>query len=219
MQVSAKNYNARIFEGWQDPDGVKAHQQFRKQLFVDGLGWRLSTRNDLEQDEFDTDHAVYCLLLLEGKVIGGWRAVQTTQDYLSQMIFPQLATLRDYPSRPDVWEISRLGVLPHPKRLLSGRLVYALMVKFAMTRNARSLIGVIDVAHARNMDITGIKTRRFGAPQIVGINSRNTPITAFCAELRLAEQGGKRFEKLIHRIDSLEIKDEAFLQGPARVSA
>lgn len=219
MQPQLENYSATIFVGWQNRNGVATHQKFRKQLFVDVLSWDLTHRDGFEFDEFDTHRAVYCLLYRGREPIGGWRALRTTEEYLSRKVFPELAALRTYPSRPDIWEISRLGVLPDRSEPVSAHLVYALMVYFAMTRDASSLVGVVDVTHARKMAIAGLSLRAFSAPQEVGIDLSGRPIPAFLAEMLLAEQGGKRFEKLLNLLDSLEIRDEASLLGPETISA
>lgn len=219
MQALPPHYYARIFAGWQDEVGVRTHQRLRKQLFVDGLGWRLDCDGQCERDEFDSDRATYCLLFDRGKAIACWRAIATTEDYLAKGRFPQLATLRPYPSRPDVWEISRLGVLPHTSRTVAARYVYALMVHFALARNARALVGVVDACHGRNMAVHGMRLRRYGPPQLVGYDVQGRAITAYCAELRLSDQKGARFEKLMGHIDKLEISDDAHVLGSARISA
>jgi acyl homoserine lactone synthase len=219
MQAQVKSYSATIFVGWQDRNGVADHQRFRKQLFVDTLGWKLTHRNGREFDEFDTNRAIYCLLCRDAEPVGGWRALRTTEEYLSRKVFPELAPLRAYPSRPDVWEISRLGVLPRRAGAVSASLVYALMVHFAATRGARSLVGVVDVVHARNMAMAGLNIRAFKDPQDVGVDRLGHPISAFLAEMRLAEQGGARFERLMKCMESLEMRDEASLLGPESISA
>lgn len=219
MQAGLKNYSATIFVGWQNTEGVAEHQQFRKRLFVDRLGWTLTHHGGLEFDEFDTKRAIYCLVYRDRKPVGGWRALTTADDYLSQAVFPELAPQGDYPSNPDIWEISRLGILPHRDGALSARLVYGLMVHFAISRDVSSLIGVVDVAHARNMAIAGLSIRPCNEPVAVGINRAGIPIRAFLAEMRPEEQHGTRFEKIMSLLEQMEIRDEARLLGPERISA
>lgn len=219
MQLQVENYSATFFAGWQDSDGVADHQRLRKQLFVDHLGWELYHRQGREIDEFDTALAVYCLLRHDDHVIGGWRATRTTQEYLSRKVFPDLCKLRPYPTNPDIWEISRLGVLPRYSGTVSAGLLYGLMVDFARSRGARSLIGVVDVSHARRMSTSGLKIRRFGAPEEVGRDVAGRPIRAFLAELRPAEQAGRRFDDLMALLDWLERTDEALFLGPESVPA
>ena len=219
MQVSADRYYAKIFEGWQSPDEVLAHQKWRKVLFIDQLGWDLWQDDGAEIDEFDTPEAVYCSLYLGNEIVGGWRAIRTSHEYLGKKIFPQLATLRPYPSHPDVWEVSRLGVTRHPMRGLSAQYAYALMFHFAQTRQARSLVGVVSLIHNRNFVMNQVKTRRYGVPQVVGFDARQRPITVFFGEIRMAEQGSDRFKDLLASLQDVELLDEALVLGRTSVSA
>jgi acyl homoserine lactone synthase len=219
MHVAPDRYYARIFEGWQLPDEVLAHQKWRKLLFVDQLGWDLQHENGVEIDEFDTPRAVYCSLYLGDEIVGGWRAIRTNEEYLGKKIFPQLASLRPYPTHPDIWEVSRLGVSRHPMRALSAQYAYALMFHFALTRQARSLVGVVSLIHNRNFVINQIKTRRYGVPQVVGFDVRRRPITVFFGEIRMAEQGSHRFKELLASLQHVEMNDEALVLGRTSVSA
>lgn len=219
MRADLRSYSATIFVGWQDRKGVVDHQTFRKQLFVDRLNWPLTHENGLEFDEFDTSRAVYCLLYKGEIPIGGWRALRTTEDYLSRKVFPELAPLRTYPSRPDIWDISRLGVLQELGGRESALLIYGLMYHFAVTRDVSSLIGVVDARHARKMAIAGLNIRTFYEPVEVGIDRTGSPIHAFLAELRPVEQHGARFEKIMNLAQNLEIRDGASLLGPESIPA
>jgi acyl homoserine lactone synthase len=219
MQLPIDEYHAIIFDGWQFPGEVLAQQSFRKRLFVDELGWKLEHLNDSEFDDFDTPTTVFCSLYLGNTIVGCWRAIRTTSDYLGQKIFPQLATLRPYPRHPDIWEISRLGVIHHPNRTLSGTLIYSLMFHFACTRNLIAVCGVISPIHDRNFSISGIKTRRFGAPQTIGHNIRGRPVTAFFAEIRMAEQRREALDKVLAPITQLELQDDALVHRRKIVSA
>jgi acyl homoserine lactone synthase len=219
MQVSDACYHAIIFQGWQFPGEVVAQRRFRKRLFVDELGWELIHRDGLESDEFDTARAVFCSLYLGDEIVGCWRAIRTTEEYLGKKIFPQLATLRPYPAHPDIWEISRLGVIRHRQRALSAQHIYALMFHFARTRNAHALCGVVSLVHNRNFVISGIKTRRYGAPQVVGRDARGRPITVFFGEIRMSDQEGAALKKVLDPVNRMELQDDALVLGRAPVSA
>jgi N-acyl-L-homoserine lactone synthetase len=209
-----------MFEGWQFPRFVREFQRFRKFLFVERLGWLLHCEGDREEDEFDTQRTVYCLLHQAGRLVGGWRAIRTTEDYLGLKLFPQLATLRPYPLRRDVWEISRLAVHPESAPIVAARCTYALMVHFARTRDAASLIGVVDLVHGRKIGVAGLRLRRLGAPQSIGTDVRGREIHAYVAELRLGEQAGECFSRLMAHLNFLEITDAAAaVSGADRVSA
>jgi N-acyl-L-homoserine lactone synthetase len=212
-------YHATIFEAWQFPDAALDFQRFRKRLFVDQLGWALTCKRGIERDEFDTPNVIYGLIFSTSGIVGGWRAIRTTEEYLGRKLFPQLATLRPYPNQADVWEISRLGVMPGPDRQHAARCTYALMVQFAQTRRATALVGVVDVTHGRNIRVAGIKLRRRGIPELVATDRKGHPIIAYVAELRPGDQCGAHFHRLMGHLNGMEIKDEAYLRGPRRVSA
>ena len=219
MQICPPHYHAIIFEGWRNPAEVIAQQQFRKRLFVDELGWDLVHKDGLEYDEFDTANAIFCSLYLGDEIMGCWRAVRTTNEYLGKKIFPQLATLRPYPSHPDIWEISQLGVIRHPQRPLSGEHIYSLMFHFACTRNVQSLCGVVSPIHNRNFLISGIKTRRYGPPQEVARDARGRPITVFFGEIRMSDQLTEPLNNVLNSIKRLELQDDGLVFGRTPVSA
>lgn len=50
----------------------------RKQFFVDQLGWDIPHDDAVEMDQYDNPQAYYSLVLQDGKVIGGGRAMATT---------------------------------------------------------------------------------------------------------------------------------------------
>lgn len=215
MKSPGFNYHAVIFEGWQSLTGILAQQRFRKHLFIDGLGWDLPHEGDVESDAFDTPDATYCSVYHGDAIVGCWRAIRTTEDYLALKVFPQLASLRPYPQRPDVWEISRLGA----SHRSASAFVYALMFHFAVSRAVHSLCGVITPVHDRNLTISGIKTRRYGAPQSVGTDARGRPIIVFSAEMRPSEQDATALEKILAPVTTLELKDEALVFGRGSVPA
>ncbi len=219
MYEPADDYHAIIFDGWQFPGEVLAQQRFRKQLFVDEIGWNLAHNDGIEADEFDTRRAVFCSLYYGNEIVGCWRAIRTTNEYLGRKHFPQLATLRSYPRHPDIWEFSRLGAIRHPKRATSGTYMYALMFHFACTRSVQSVCGVISPIHDRNFFKNGLRTRRFGGPQVVGNDARGRPISVFFAEIRMAEQHPEVLEKVLAPINQLELQDDALVLGRTPVSA
>jgi len=219
MQVPQSHYYATIFEGWQFPDALLAQQEFRKRLFVDELSWDLEHEDGIEFDEFDTHSAVYCSLYLNNEIVGCWRAVRTSEEYLGKKIFPDLADLRPYPSHRDIWEISRLGVIRHPERALSAQYTYALMFYFAVSRNARSLCGVVSPIHNRNIVISGIKTDGYGKPAIVGHDLKGRPIRVFFGEIPMRKQDEKSLARVLDRINQLDLQDESLVFRRNSISA
>ena len=187
---------------------------FRKRLFIDNLGWRLSAENDVELDEFDTDRAEYGLIYAGGSIVAGFRAIQTTYPYLAATHFPDLAKLRKFPVRQDYYEISRFGILAATQQLNLGLLNYALMFEFARRRNAAALIAIADLAHERLLRAIGIRTRRYGPPGIVGKDNAGEDIIAVAGEIPLSEQSTHLSSRLISLLENqVELKDETHIFG------
>jgi N-acyl-L-homoserine lactone synthetase len=53
----------------------------RKRFFVDQLGWDIPHDDQVEMDQYDNPKAYYSLVLRDGKVIGGMRAMATTAQW------------------------------------------------------------------------------------------------------------------------------------------
>jgi acyl homoserine lactone synthase len=198
-----------------NPQVVDAFSRFRKSFFVDRCGWTLPVDGHRERDQFDTPDALYCALFRNSEVVGGFRAIRTDHDYLAQTIFPQLASLRQYPRHRNAWEISRFGVLPGA----GGPINYALMLLFGQAQGASALVAIADLQHERLLSRSGIRTRRYGPPQVVGFKADGTPLWAVAGEIPLREQDGGKIRALQSLIRHVEIDDEALVLGPARVSA
>jgi len=202
------------------PSAKEEFGAFRKALFVDQLGWNLTLHGELEIDEFDTDHTIYCLIYEYDKIISGFRAVMTTFPYLVKTHFSYLGTTRAFPSRDDYYEISRFGVLSTENRLDIGLMTYALMFHFALKRNITALVAIADLGHERLLRAMGIRTRRYGPPGIVGVDAWGQPIVSVAGDIPIAEQP-QEFIRLLSTLceTELEITDETHVLGRASVYA
>jgi len=201
-----------------DPEIIAAFSSFRKKLFVEKFGWELPTKGDREQDEFDVASTEYCVMARGRQIVGGFRAVRTDRPYLASALFPQLATLRDYPRRPDIWEISRFGVLSDDRGHALALANYGLMFRFARSRRATALVALADLAYERYLRILGIRTRRYGPPPMVGRDREGRDLICVAGEIPLADQKAERIAKLIDLTSHLEIND-ALVLGPEAISA
>jgi N-acyl-L-homoserine lactone synthetase len=212
-------FRATICRERDNPELVDALYRLRKIIFVDTHGWDLQVVEGRECDQFDTDNAVHCALFRDDELIGGFRATRTDYDYLARIVFPQLAAVKNYPQRPDVWEISRFGVLPCDDRLETAKLNYSLMFRFAQLRRATALVALADLTYERFLRTLGIRTRRYGPPQVIGTSKTGEPLWAVAGEIPLAEQSGSRFQALLAMAKQVEIEDETLVLGRIRVSA
>jgi acyl homoserine lactone synthase len=219
MQSTPKRLQAIFCTEAQHPNVVDELLQFRKKLFVDILKWNLNVQGGRERDQFDTRSAVHCAIFSDGSLCAGFRAIRTDRPYLAKAAFPQLATFASYPERHDVWEISRFGVMPTEAGSLTARLLYSLMFRFAHRHQASALVTLTDIRHERFLTQIGIRTRRYGPPQVIGEDERGEPLLLVAGEIPLANQQGHRLEALLKLTDNVEIKDETCALRSDRLSA
>lgn len=219
MLSSARPYSASFCKEADNPAAVRSLQRFRKALFVDHLKWDLRTDGQLESDQFDTSYAVHCIVKRGDELVGGFRAVATCHPYLAQTVFPHMASLRSFPRRPDIWEISRFGVAPDQNSPELSRLVYAVMLQFGYLRRAKGLVALVDLSHERLLRKLGIVTRRYGPPGIVGRDRTGRSISAVAGEIPLTEQSAQSLSKLMSIIEQVEIVDETLVLGYWAISA
>lgn len=211
-------YRAVITTEELDPSEVQAMFRLRKRLFVDHCGWMLSTIGDVERDQFDAWYTEHCLLFCGADLVGGFRAIRTDYPYLTQSIFPQLA-VRRFPNRRNVWEISRFGVLPAAAEARSTKLNYALMFRFAELRGAEALVAMADLGYERFLQRMDISTRRFGPPQIIGVDSRGRALTAVAGEIPVNETDNPGLRKFLQLGRQLEIHDAPHVLGCSSIPA
>ncbi len=203
-----------------DAETVRRLRLFRKRLFVDELGWDLKLVGEEERDEFDTDDALHCALFEGHKVVGGFRLTPTDRPYLSRDIFPQLATVRPFPVRADMAEISRLGVVGEgTERFRRALAVYGLMMEVARAGRFVSLVAVADLTYERFLRRIGIATHRYGPPGCVGTDRFGRTLHAVAGEIPLGEQPAQTLARLRASLQDVEIHDVASVFGPQRLSA
>lgn len=219
MTNSDRRFRALICSEKTNPGAVREMQIFRKDLFVDRLGWSLHTVDDKEQDQFDTECAIHCLMYENARLIGGFRAIQSIQPYLAQTIFPHLATTRCFPRRADIFEISRFGVDPGQTGSAAAETAYAIMMRFGQVRQITAFVALVELSHERFLRRLGIRTRRYGRPQIVGISSFGRPLMAVAGEIPFSDQTSGRFRNLMKLVNDVEFTDETLVFGHWALSA
>ena len=93
----------------------------RKKVFVDDLGWDIPHNAEVEMDQYDTPVAQYSLVLRDGRVVGGARAMPTTavwggHTYMLRDAFsgklPHIPphVMQVEIATPNVWECTRLVI-------------------------------------------------------------------------------------------------------------
>ena len=191
----------------------------RKRIFVDQYRWDLTVIDGRERDQFDNEHAVYCLLYQGETLTGGFCAIRTDHDYLARCVFPQLAVVKHFPQRLDYWEISRFGTLPVRDRREVVKNNYRLMFRFGNIQQATAFVALVDPTYERFLSSLGIRTRRYGPPQVIGTDRLGTPLVGLAGEIPLAEQSGPRFDALMHSAQQMEIDDATSVFRRSRISA
>lgn len=194
-------------------------KRFRHTELVEHLGWDLRSIDGVEQDEFDNDDAVHCLIRSQGELVGYFRAIRGDRPYLAETKFPALATLKPYPKHALAWEISRITVRRSDRRFEAALHVYSTMIWFGRQHGALSLCGFVDLNHERLFARAGLVTERYGEPATIGSDRFGRPITVVAGEIPLPRQSGVRFERLASLADRMEIEDALAILGRSRVSA
>jgi acyl homoserine lactone synthase len=163
---------------------------YRRDVFINQLGWELNTVNGMELDEFDGPDAVYvCSHDGEGNVNGVARLLPTTGPYLMEKVFPQLWAGNKLPHDPQIWELSRFamvdtaktaGVLPHQASALAASTLLRKVIQAAQMKGAHTLITVSPVGIERLMRLNGFQAKRSGKQLVVN----ESPIVALIFNFR-----------------------------------
>jgi N-acyl-L-homoserine lactone synthetase len=212
-------YKAFFCKEGDAPEHVDQLLQFRKRVFIDSYKWQLEEFNGRERDAFDTAFTIHCGLFKDDELVGTFRANRTDQPYLSAWVFGALAKDQHFPRQPTIWEISRFAVLSKGEAQRYSYLNYGLMFYFARQLGVTSLVATADETYERYLSLLGIKTKRYGNPQIIGTTQDGNPVSALAGEIPIASQKGSRFERLLQSLKNVEIEDVSNVFGPVRISA
>jgi len=160
------------------PDGLYSKLAlYRRQVFVEKLGWQLNVQDWGETDQFDRPDTVYVVAEdSDGQVSGCARLLPTTGPYLLADVFPDLLNGAAPPREPDVWELSRFAAINFRQRSTASLAQYSASSAVALMREAmscaaaqgaRRLVTVTVLAMERLIRLAGIHAHRAGPPRIV----------------------------------------------------
>ncbi len=145
---------------------------YRREIFINQLGWELNTVKGMELDEFDGPDAVYvCAHDDEGQISGVARLLPTTAPYLMEKVFPQLWGGKQLPCDPKIWELSRFAAAsPFPTGAIehqasaqhASELLRNVMRVASMLLGAQTLVTVSPVGMERLLRINGFGAKRSG---------------------------------------------------------
>ncbi|WP_284164217.1 acyl-homoserine-lactone synthase [Frigidibacter sp. SD6-1] len=153
--------------------------KLRKQYFVDTLHWDIPHNDAVEMDQYDNPLAHYSLVMKDGKVVGGARAMPTTSRWGEHTYMIRDAVAGKLPGiptgllqngmvTPQVWECTRLitadSVDNHADRGRVLSLVMQGVSDIARRHGASELIAIAPVLLVRAMRQLGWPVNRISEP-------------------------------------------------------
>ena len=153
--------------------------RLRKRFFVDTLGWHIPHDDDVEMDQYDNPKAWYSLVLRNGEVIGGARAMATTATWGSHSYMLRDAVkgkLIDIPPEvlgrdivsADMWECTRLvmsdDVATQADRSMCLTMIVQGLIDVAAIQGAQQLMSLSPLALMRALRQLGFGAERIGEP-------------------------------------------------------
>jgi acyl homoserine lactone synthase len=153
--------------------------KLRKQYFVDTLHWDIPHNDEVEMDQYDNPTAFYSLVVHDGKVVGGARAMPTTATWGQHSYMLRDAAEGKLPGipqqlytsavvTPQVWESTRLitaeSVNNHADRSRVLSMVMQGVSDIARAHGASELIAIAPVLLVRAMRQIGWPVSRASEP-------------------------------------------------------
>ncbi len=153
--------------------------RLRKSFFVDNLGWHIPHDDTVEMDQYDNPKAWYSVVLRDGAVIGGARAMATTATWGSHTYMLRDAVkgkLIDIPPEvlgrdivsADMWECTRLvisdDVTTQAERSACLTVIVQGLIDVAADQGASQLISLSPLALMRALRQLGFGAERIGEP-------------------------------------------------------
>jgi acyl-homoserine lactone synthase len=158
--------NRHLYQEYFDP-----YFRWRHEIYVKQRKWMELDRPDgLEIDRFDTEDAVYLFAIDNGQLIGGMRALPTLLPTLMSDIFPYL-NIRGPIRRPDVYELSRIFVIPERRGEHAGPRVEMLLLtaitEYGISVGLTGFTIVLESWWLPRFERCGWKAHPLGLPQMI----------------------------------------------------
>lgn len=153
--------------------------KLRKALFVDTLGWEIPHNGTVEMDQYDTPEAHYSLVLEDGEVVGGARAMPVEVHWgshgcmLSDAMAGHLEGIPPWIVAPDqdisgAWECTRLVISDRlagfESRTECLRLIVDGLIAMAGAQGATDLVSLSPMPLQRALRQLGHDVSRIGQP-------------------------------------------------------
>lgn len=175
----------------------------RKQVFVDELGWDVPHNAVVEMDQYDTPLAQYSLVVKNGRVVGGARAMATTVawgDHTYMLRDAYTGKLRHIPGHimttdiaaPDVWECTRLvisdALTTQAERSECLRLIVDGLVETARSQGATQMICLSSMLLMRALRQLGYGVEKAGPTYVNDEDGRVYGVLRMPAEFSTARK-------------------------------
>jgi N-acyl-L-homoserine lactone synthetase len=153
--------------------------RLRKEFFVDVLGWDIPHDDDVEMDQYDNPCARYSLVLSNGRIVGGARAMATTSTWGKHTYMLRDAlhgNLDAIPSKAmphdivdhGVWECTRLVISDRlstqAERSTCLSLIVGGLIELAHREGAVELLSLSPLPLMRALRQLGFAASRLGEP-------------------------------------------------------
>ncbi|WP_315702865.1 MULTISPECIES: acyl-homoserine-lactone synthase [unclassified Bradyrhizobium] len=158
--------NRHLYESYFDP-----YFRLRHDIYVKQRKWMALDRPDgREIDQFDTEDSVYLFCLDQGQLIGAMRAVPTLLPTLMSEIFPYL-NIRGPIHRPDIYELSRIFVIPERRGEHAGpridMLLLTAIMEYGISIGLSGFSIVLESWWLPRFERCGWKARPLGLPRMI----------------------------------------------------
>ena len=172
----------------------------RKRFFVDQLGWQIPHDDDVEMDQYDNPNAYYSLVLKDGKVVGGARAMATTAQWGSHTYMLRDAVDGKLIGIPEdivptaavnanVWECTRVVISDeidtHAGRSECLALIVDGLVDQAKEQGATEMMALCPPSFARALRKLGYGADLIGEPYVNSDDGRRYVAMSMPAERRI----------------------------------
>jgi N-acyl-L-homoserine lactone synthetase len=149
----------------------------RREVFIDAKGWDLPQTEGMEFDQYDTPLSRWVVVHEYGRIMAGMRLTPTTAKcgQYSYMLrdaqrgllenIPQDVLFFDAPTRPDIWEATRLFVaatVSSKRRLAIQTILLEHMAASARELGCRAIIGIVPAVFSRWMKRIGMDATPVG---------------------------------------------------------
>ena len=147
----------------------------RAKVFKGRLGWEVPIMSGMEIDGYDALEPLYMMIREpgEGPLRGCWRLLPTKGPYMLKDSFAQLLHGLEAPSDDHIWELSRFAIETDGNAHFGFSDItmesIAEIIRYGHHAGLGQYVTVTTTAIERLLRRAGVVSRRFGAPQQIGI--------------------------------------------------